>query len=194
MADQLTTGFIVLGGLVGVALGLYGLAPMFFQERLQRLRTAIESGWPGNEDDFEDPGWQRLDAAYGMLVDSRRRETSLFGLPAAWNQPQPQEPAPLMTSVGDIVRELNRASPAQEVVVEEAPQVFATAAADGEDEVEAETLEIFREVLPPPPSVAVRTRDVLGVDAVQPVRMVDVLADARWTAFALLKRPEVHQT
>jgi hypothetical protein len=129
-----------------------------------------------------------------MLVDSRRRETSLFGLPAAWNQPQPQEPAPLMTSVGDIVRELNRASPAQEVVVEEAPQVFATAAADGEDEVEAETLEIFREVLPPPPSVAVRTRDVLGVDAVQPVRMVDVLADARWTAFALLKRPEVHQT
>jgi hypothetical protein len=195
MAEQLTTGFIVFGGLVGIALGLYGLAPVFFQQRLKRLRTAIESGWPGSAEDFEDPEWERLDAAYGILVDSRRRESSLFGLPTAWNQAQTPEPAPQAMPVADIVRELARASQAEDGEVElEAVPVLAAALDDAEDEVAAETLEIFREVLPPAPSVAVRTRDVLGAGAVQPVPIVDLLTDARWTAFALLNHREVPQT
>jgi hypothetical protein len=195
MAEELTTGFIVLGGFVGIALGLYGLAPVFFQQRLKRLRTAIESGWPGSEEDFEDPEWERLDAAYGMLVDSRRRESSLFGLPTAWNQAQTAEAAPQVVPVADIVRELARASQAEDAEAESEPApLLAATLDDAEDEVPAETLEIFREVLPPAPSVAVRTRDVLGADAVQPVPIVDLLTDARWTAFALLKRREVPQT
>ncbi len=86
MAEQVTTGFIPLGGLVGIALGLYGLAPAFFGARLKRLREAAASAWLGDD---EAEGEDGFDQAFDPLVGSRRREHSLFGLPAAWRDPDP---------------------------------------------------------------------------------------------------------
>jgi hypothetical protein len=189
MDQGASTALIVLGGLVGVALGLYGLAPVFFKERLRRLKSAVGPGWSDDEGlDTADPEWQRLDAAYGLLVDSRRRESSLFGLPSAWHQPAASiAPPSLEPADGEAFAEVLSPAPLPLAVGLKQPE-------PEPPEVEDETLEIFREVLPPPPSVAVRARDAIGAEAVGPVRISDLLADARWTAFALLRRQEVTRT
>ncbi|HXG03419.1 MAG TPA: hypothetical protein VNO23_08425 [Candidatus Binatia bacterium] len=189
MEQGASTALIVLGGLVGVTLGLYGLAPVFFKDRLRRLKSAVGPGWSEDEGpDTADPEWQRLDAAYGLLVDSRRRESSLFGLPSAWHQPAAEvaPPGPEDADAEAFEDVLSPATPLAAFVQRPLPEP--------EPDVEDETLEIFREVLPPPRSVAVRARDAIGAEAVGPVRISDLLADARWTAFALLRRQEVSRT
>jgi len=199
MAEQVTTAFIVLGGIVGIALGLYGLAPTLFQGRLQRLRAAMQTAWADRFDE-DDSGEERFDAAYGLLVDSRRREHSLFGLPNAWRDTAPSSPEPpaaIATDLPEVAQQLRPLSTfASEDQVAALPRVEALALAGDldDEEAEQEVLDMFRESLPAPASASSRTRAALGPEAVPEVRISDLLVDARWTAFALMTSREGSRT
>jgi hypothetical protein len=210
MVEQITTAFIILGGLVGIALGTYGLAPAFFHHRLANLRlrrrdAGADDDWP--EDialEFEDEDGARLDQAYGVLVDSRRREKGLFGLPSAWQEaPAPAReafdsspPIPSLPALPDTTFDAREFLEAPAFA--EAPQL-ATAIAENAPPAEAaaaeawdasEMLDIFREALPDSRTREGRLRSIAIETAdVRDVSMKDLLADARWTVRALLKTP-----
>ena len=201
MAEQVTTAFIVLGGIVGIALGLYGLAPTLFQGRLQRLRAAMQTAWADRfDEDDSDEGEERFDAAYGLLVDSRRREHSLFGLPNAWRETaalSPEPAAAVATDLPEVAQQLRPLSTfASEDQVAALPRVETLAMAGDldDEEAEQEVLDMFRESLPAPASASSRTRAALGPEAVPEVRISDLLVDARWTAFALMTSREGSRT
>jgi hypothetical protein len=214
MVEQITTGFVLIGALVGIGLGLYGLAPTVFRRRLRKLRDrlAVESGEGETEfcDDDEYVDEDNLSGAYGFLVDSRRRSRSLFGLPSAWRDApavamaveadtadEPLvDPLLLVAAAEPPLRPTLRAAwlePAPEAArsnAPEAPQV--DPASEGQD-ANDQMLDIFREVLPDNRTFAGKAR----ANAVDSARLTDVpirdlLADARWTAMSILRgRQEV---
>lgn len=209
MVEQITTAFIILGGFVGIALGTYGLAPAFFHSRLANLRlhrrdAAADDDWP--EDialESEDEDGARLDQAYGVLVDSRRREKGLFGLPSAWQEPpapareaiDTSPPLPSLPALPEAIFDLGELVEAPPAFAE-APLLAAATGADallaepaaGEPWDAREMLDIFREALPDSRTREGRLRSIAIETAnVGDVSMKDLLADARWTVRALLK-------
>ena len=88
---NIATYFILAGGLAGIAMGLFGLAPLVFQRRLgrrseaQRLQEeriyAREMAMAADE--------ASRATAWGVLVGSRRTSHG----PAGIDRPQPFEPA-----------------------------------------------------------------------------------------------------
>jgi hypothetical protein len=207
MLHLITTAFILAGGLVGIALGLYGLAPAFFQgrlERLRRFRLATAHGWD------DDPGMYEIDGAdedddYLAAVDALQHERGAFGLPSAWQHAAPASPAPFLEEVEAHVRSPNLGDDVE--ANEPEPAALALSAAtrarleldkvlrgpEPGDEDE-EVLEIFREVLPAGRTAQGRARSAAmeGMDS-RDVRMRDLLAELRWTLRTLPRPREAPQ-
>jgi hypothetical protein len=203
MLHQIITAVMVLAGITGVALGLYGLAPAFFQKRLSRLSGAADTyDWDAAET-YEDDDKDGFSQAYEMLVDTPRRAAGLFGLPGAWAAPpkpvtpsqasdfglrpeafseQPDAPA----DVGryDPEGEAEPGAQPQPQLASEASWATEPPSAAIELEVPPElegVLDIFREVLPDrAQSERARLAAIEGADAAN-LSIRDLLAEARWT-------------
>ncbi len=180
MFENLTTAFIVLGGLVGIALGLYGLAPALFPRRLGKAREALY-GW---EPDYEDPEEQPL-PDFSAMDNYRAPAGETFVLPSAWRGTAEEglaaEPtlAPVFAAIAEEAEGAEPFVPLPEIIPPFAAPEARNDAAPELDEV----LDIFREVYPdarPTPG-----RRALSTTGEKPVSIAELLADARWTAMAL---------
>lgn len=192
MFEQLTTISIVTGGILGMAFGIYGIAPMFFRGRLQR-RTAARPVWGEYEDDPLDGDHDDDDyesgGRFALVMEARRRAQTHFDLPQAW-QSAPLDSAPRRTP------DLHLEHAARQEPSGHHDWLSAPIDTDGgprpldpilpPEELD-EVLDIFREVLPREPSLASKTLAAFGGNDGASVRIQDLLADARWTVRSLFQ-------